>query len=262
MENTNGLAFAFKKELAMIQSDVIRELVLLALSFVAPAFFDAPASSTGKYHPSYAQGKGGLVRHTRSVVAFVCFLTNIDINDLGQHVRDRLIAAAILHDTCKSGLKWEGKYTVHEHPILVKSLLDSVELSEEQQAEWDEICDIISAHMGQWNTSPRSSVVLPLPTTHEQKILHQADYLASRPEIYLTEFLETSAAKVEVKREYKSQPATSAQKKYACVLLKKVNSLERKDLCKFQGMEVEVEEMSMAQASTLIAELEEVESTL
>jgi hypothetical protein len=34
--------------------------------------------------------------------------------------------------------------------------------------------------MGQWNTDKRSSVVLPKPKTVIEKLVHLADYLASR----------------------------------------------------------------------------------
>jgi hypothetical protein len=40
--------------------------------------------------------------------------------------------------------------------------------------------------MGQWNTSTRMKGTLPLPESPEQKVLHLADYLASRRNINMT----------------------------------------------------------------------------
>ena len=37
--------------------------------------------------------------------------------------------------------------------------------------------------MGIWNTDKRSPIVLPLPTNKYQKMIHLADYLASRKDI-------------------------------------------------------------------------------
>ena len=44
----------------------------------------------------------------------------------------------------------------------------------------------IISHMGQWNTSWREKGILPLPLTPAQKVLHLADYLASRKDINIT----------------------------------------------------------------------------
>lgn len=42
------------------------------------------------------------------------------------------------------------------------------------------------SHMGQWNTDKKSPVVLPLPKNKYQKMVHLADYLASRKDLELT----------------------------------------------------------------------------
>ena len=40
------------------------------IEYVPDFFWEIGASSTGKYHPAFSQGEGGLVRHTKAVVAF------------------------------------------------------------------------------------------------------------------------------------------------------------------------------------------------
>lgn len=63
----------FKKELSYIESPIVRTIVEDLLSEVPNYFFEIPASSTGKYHPDYALGKGGLVRHTKAAAFLQTF---------------------------------------------------------------------------------------------------------------------------------------------------------------------------------------------
>ena len=58
----------FKKELSYIKNKkVIKDLKYL-IELLPDYFFEIPASSTGKYHPSYALGEHGLIRHTKAAV--------------------------------------------------------------------------------------------------------------------------------------------------------------------------------------------------
>ena len=65
----------FEEELQLIKDDGIRDLVVEVLKTVKDDFFHAPASSTGKYHPDYALGDGGLYRHTRAAVKIAAVRT-------------------------------------------------------------------------------------------------------------------------------------------------------------------------------------------
>lgn len=56
----------FENELNLIKNVDLRKLVELSLQSAPDYFFTIPASSTGKYHPQYALGEGGLVRHTKT----------------------------------------------------------------------------------------------------------------------------------------------------------------------------------------------------
>ena len=58
----------FEQELSLIQDAERRLFVSRCLENVADYFFEVPASSTGKYHPEYSLGRGGLVRHTKAAV--------------------------------------------------------------------------------------------------------------------------------------------------------------------------------------------------
>lgn len=168
----------FEQELALIKNDDIRAKTEEVLNQVHSKFFTAAASSTGKYHPQYALGEGGLLRHTKAAVGIFESLMGLDMMDVfSDDMKDYMRAALILHDTCKSGMDWESRYTVHEHPVLAQQLVHKVA----GDCEYAEIVgNLIATHMGQWNTNFRSRIILPVPQTDAAKLVHMCDYLASR----------------------------------------------------------------------------------
>ena len=58
----------FTEELNYINDMRIREGAKILLDGLPEYFYTIPASSTGKYHPDFASGEGGLVRHTKVAV--------------------------------------------------------------------------------------------------------------------------------------------------------------------------------------------------
>ena len=66
----------FQREIGYIKSDRYRENIKKLISWLPDYFFEVPASSTGKYHPKYALGEGGLVRHTKAAVRIAYELLN------------------------------------------------------------------------------------------------------------------------------------------------------------------------------------------
>lgn len=172
----------FEKELSFIKDDNIREMTKKMLGYVAPEFFQAPASSTGKYHPEYALGEGGLYRHTCAAVGIAKDIIELEwIKDkLDDSRRDYIIAALMLHDIAKSGKCWESKYTQHAHPMLAAELIrDNIE-GDEYSEFVENVCRMIESHMGQWNWSKWDRVKLPKPNELDEFIVHLCDYLASR----------------------------------------------------------------------------------
>ena len=168
----------FDKELNFIISDEIRDCVIKVLDKVNDKFFTEPASSTGKYHPNYALGEGGLVRHTKAAVRIANDLLHLENSPFTPDEGDLIIAALILHDTCKSGIEWENKYSQHDHPILAQILINTC--FEDKMLFPHEVGRLVASHMGQWNTCKWSSVELPKPEDAMQNFVHICDYLASR----------------------------------------------------------------------------------
>ena len=96
----------FQTELSLISSDEIRDVTSALLEQVPDYFWTVPASSSGKYHPEFAQGEGGLYRHTQAAVKFATDL--FALTDYPQDKMDYIISALLLHDSQKYGPVNEG----------------------------------------------------------------------------------------------------------------------------------------------------------
>lgn len=172
----------FKKELNWIKDSSIRGFVSQQLEKLPDYFFEVAASSTGKYHPSYALGEGGLVRHTKAAVAIAKDLLGIEMYDrrYTQQEKDIILAAVILHDGMKHGTAGSN-YTVATHPTEMAEFIraDAEDMLGTEVA--DVLCGAIASHMGQFNTDYKTKrEILPKPRTAIQMFVHQCDYLASR----------------------------------------------------------------------------------
>lgn len=171
----------FNKEFSYIKDSKKRDDIKYLVSNLPDYFFEIPASSTGKYHPSFANGDHGLVRHTKVAVRIAYELLNNEvINNFTDNEKDLIIMALILHDGFKSG-KVKEKYTRVDHPLLsslfVKENKDKLSLND---MEIDLICKMISSHMGIYNKDFNGNEVLPIPRTKYERFVHMCDYLASK----------------------------------------------------------------------------------
>ena len=172
----------FKIELGYIKNDRIRNSCLSMINVLPDYFFEIEASSTGKYHPSYALGKGGLVRHTKAAVRIAYdLLSDACIGDkYTQDEKDLMIMALLLHDGVKCGAPKE-RYTRFDHPIMMADMLmDNEEIMELEVEEIEFLGDVIKTHMGPWTADYNGVEVLERPKTKYQNFVHMCDYLASR----------------------------------------------------------------------------------
>ncbi len=168
----------FNRELSYIKDNNIKESLITILDLLPSYFYEVPASSTGKYHPEFSLGNGGLVRHTKVAVRMAQEL--FGIYKFPRHTKDLIIFSLLLHDSVKKGIE-EEKYTRFDHPLVavefIKNHAKELTISKE---DIEFVSDCISSHMGRFNTSEYSDIILPLPKTPEQKFVHMCDYLASR----------------------------------------------------------------------------------
>ena len=172
----------FLKELTYLKLPKYKENAKILLNFLPDYFFHMPASSTGKYHPSYALGDGGLLRHTKVVVRLGKeLLDNHSIGDIfTPEEKDLLLLAMMLHDGVKSGIPQE-QYCRFDHPLLASKLIrDHKEELTLNEQEIDLLCNMIEAHMGEWNRDYSGNEILPKPKNRYQKFVHMCDYLASK----------------------------------------------------------------------------------
>ena len=172
----------FEREINYIKNPRYKESVKVMISLLPDYFFEVPASSTGKYHPSFSLGVGGLLRHTKAAIriAYEMFNDESITGAYSNNEKDLMIIALMFHDGLKSGLE-KSEYTKFEHPLLVCNYIkENKDKTKFTDKEINFITHVISSHMGPWNTNNYSDVVLPKPESKFQRFVHMCDYLASR----------------------------------------------------------------------------------
>ena len=158
-------------EVAQIDDDEIRNFVKMTLDSVDPIHRIKPASSTGKYHPKYAAGEGGLIRHTKVVVRNIIEL--IRATPAIECEKDELIAAAIIHDMWKYPEGRDHEFTAFDHPALGGQWC--------KDHGFDTIGRLVAAHQGIWTTSRQMpGFENEQPRKFDEWCLHYSDLLASR----------------------------------------------------------------------------------
>ena len=177
----------FEDVLQYIKDQTLKADACYLIDGLPDYFFEVAASSTGKYHPSYALGEGGLLRHTKAAVRIAYELLSDPLigDKYTERERQLMLIALMLHDGLKSGME-HSKYTKVEHPLLaakyVKDNTKNLGMSDE---DIEFICNVISSHMGAWNKDFDGNEVLPIPKNKYQNFVHMCDYLASRKVIKL-----------------------------------------------------------------------------
>lgn len=168
-----------------ITNSDIKEFAMVLLEDMPDYIWHIGASSTGKYHPTYSLGEGGLMRHQIAVVRFLNFFFEPEQynSKLTTRQMDLMRVAGLLHDGRKSGSQQDyetSKYTRFNHPLLMADEIRKYDGKYLDHEEIEFIADVVSKHMGQWSEDRKSNVVLPKPSDRFSRMLHVADYLASR----------------------------------------------------------------------------------
>ena len=175
----------FLDELEYIKDDSLADALLNIINMLPDYWFHVAASSTGKYHPEYALGEGGLLRHSKAAMRVGFELLNDPaIGDkYNDHEKDLLLMSLLVHDGLKLGLP-EEKYTRFDHPILMANfILDNYNEIGITKEDATFMADVIKTHMGPWTTDYNGNEVLEKPKTKYQNFVHMCDYLASRKSI-------------------------------------------------------------------------------
>ena len=182
----------FIAEIEKIKRADLKEVALELVDEIPEYFWVVPASSSGKYHPEISLGDGGLVRHSIMVSRIAEDLVRCEM--LGRANDDYYDIArftALFHDSFKSGkVAEDGTYsdhTVFEHPRIASQFIKAKLESKGIDSYLVEIISgAIYTHMGIWcvdtygerNGNPQKA--LSKPRTDFEKLIHIADYTASR----------------------------------------------------------------------------------
>lgn len=172
----------FSVEINYINNLDLKESLKLIVDKLPDYFFHEAASSTGKYHPKYALGEGGLLRHSKAATKIGLELLNNPLigSKYSPREKDMLLLSLLVHDGLKRGLT-EEKYTRVDHPILMANfILDNYQTFKLNLEDAKFISDVIKTHMGPYNTDFNGNVVLETPKNKYQSFVHMCDYLASR----------------------------------------------------------------------------------
>jgi 23S rRNA maturation-related 3'-5' exoribonuclease YhaM len=172
----------FLDELDYIKDANLQESLIKIIESIPDYWYKVAASSTGKYHPSYALGEGGLLRHSKAAMRIGYELLNDPaIGDkYTSHEKDLMLMALLVHDGLKLGLP-EERYTRFDHPILMANFIkDNKEEFNLSEEDANFMADVIKTHMGPWTTDYNGEEVLEKPTTKYQNFVHMCDFLASK----------------------------------------------------------------------------------
>jgi hypothetical protein len=169
--------FEFEREVNLINDCRYQEFVRDYFEHSCPKYFwEIGASSSGKYHPKFSQGEGGLVRHTKAVVMFAEELLKLSSYAyMPKEYRDFVIMACILHDTCKYGVDEFDKAEYKNHAENASINVDKAWRNFFEEPAPYLLLNAIRSHMGQWSTNRDDR-----PFTQIDRCVHMADYVASR----------------------------------------------------------------------------------
>lgn len=199
----------FTNEINLIVNPDLRRIVEDTLDASPDCIVTIPASSSGKYHPEYTTGEGGLLRHVKAAVGIAKCMTENDTfydmirGDVGDiktfdcpfkdedeiyvMLKDAMYAAIILHD-CMKPDNTEKHTTQFDHPLKAAALFKEMaakHISQENMAFMKVVIPYVHAaiasHMGKYTTAPYArGIVLPKPKSSVAQYVHMCDYLASR----------------------------------------------------------------------------------
>jgi len=174
----------FKAELNLISDKKIKDFVKACLEEAPDYFFeDCPSSTSGKFHPIDEIASDGTILHTKRVFAVAYDLARgLDV----ENKRDIILAAALLHDLLKQGVKSNG-HTVKNHPQLMADMITriyeekfkgKIPVETAQELYWT-VCH----HYGPW-----SDKRFKKPMTEYSMVelaVYVADYVSSKRFIHI-----------------------------------------------------------------------------
>lgn len=171
----------FQTELERITDLTLRDFCARFLDErVGAWFWESGASSSGKFHPVFSQGIGGLVRHVKAACMFLEELLRLSRwSYMPEEYKDYARVAILLHDCAKYGNDNElDKEAYPQHGAICAEMVENF-WHEAYESMYGKLPDLIPmairSHMGQWVTDRKDR-----PFTAIDQLVHYADYISSR----------------------------------------------------------------------------------
>lgn len=146
-----------------IKDEDLRSTVQSVIDSMPPLIWIRGASR--EHHLLDERGEMGNTIHTVRVCRIVDILA--DVFGLHQLRRDKLKAAAVLHDGGRYGIDGLADHTLREHPYLVRELAEQNDIP---MYGCLDVLSMIETHMGRWGDPPYYPPPVDLAT-----LLHVAD---------------------------------------------------------------------------------------
>ena len=168
------------------ETEKIKNYFLDMCEEIPDYIFTMPSSTSGKYHNATQCQKYGQLYHVfmfSSILEHLLRLEHIQEYAKTPEIRDCMRCVPAFHDAIKCG--WNGSlHTVQDHPILAYNwvLHTAVEHDLDQKMK-QFIADMCASHSGQWNKNRRGDPIMPKPRNNYEKLIHECDIMASRPDI-------------------------------------------------------------------------------
>lgn len=168
----------FETEINFIESEDLRDFVRFFFDEkCGDWFFEDGASSTGKYHPCFSQGEGGLVRHVRAAAWFLEELLRLSSYAyMSAEYKDFARVAILLHDCRKYGGMEYDKACYASHGALCAEAIEAAWVEMFQTSAPELLKMAVRSHMGQWTENRDERPFTPI-----DRVVHLADYISSRP---------------------------------------------------------------------------------
>ena len=173
-----------KPYIELIENNKIKGFTQICLENAPEYFWVIPAAISKNRHPSFARELGGTVKHSAVATYFAEQLCRA--YGITEIVRDYILCAVLLHDTCKRGVK---KYDMDYFPI--HSLLPRLRYNKYQlrgrigKKSFNEIMRLIESHMGDVSVDyvKKTKTLISKDMDLSQQIVYLADYISSRPKL-------------------------------------------------------------------------------
>jgi len=176
----------FEPELAKIKSEEMRALTKkILVDDCTDYILKCSTASSGKYHPDWSNGEGGLIRHTKAV----CKATETILKQMPKYDGedwDVPYIAAILHDMAKyteNNQQWSHQDhpirmadKVRQHIVYYNTPLALTEVDK----RWCRVVDCIECHMSRWFKDNKGQRLGTLPSSHESWIVAHADMIMAQ----------------------------------------------------------------------------------